>query len=217
MSANKGRYRLLPALTDGPTIFPTRRSVIFGAIQVNWLPDAVYTDVDFVDCDLSFCDFSSAEFTNVTFTRCDVSDVYMVHSILSGVTFTGCDLDSLDLTEARLDQVEVTPAVDWEQIYLTRTYLSANSVLPPGYTRNEVPRWAANAGPLPYDPVTFGVYSDKRFAAPSTRDSKSGYLCYNELGYDESTLPNSVAFIFREHPGLTLAQARKLAQALVCT
>jgi hypothetical protein len=210
------RYEQRTFADSDPHQLVPRHSVIFGDTPERPLYKTSVTDVDFVNCDLTNCDLGSAELTRVTFTGCDLTDVYMVHANLSDVTFSNCTVDGAYLIEARLDRVSVFPASDWDKILLSDAYLSADSDVPPSYCRNNVSHWAANLGPLPYDPVTWGVFDALDvFRAPAPYFSERGTLIYDELHYDRAALPKEVMFLLDEHYGLPLATAKTLSRVLV--
>jgi uncharacterized protein YjbI with pentapeptide repeats len=63
------------------------------------------SDVEFVRCDLSGCDFSEAIWQKVTLLDCRCSSVELPQASLKDVTFKDCKLDDANLRLAKLQRV----------------------------------------------------------------------------------------------------------------
>jgi hypothetical protein len=175
----------------------------------------LYTDLDFVNCDLSKVDFLSAEFTNVTFTNCDLAAAQMTAANLSGVTFTDCDLSDTNFYAAMLDQVHASHH-DFASALLEGAFLSAGPPIPQGYTTRRVsPRdLESNQRSRQQDrlPGAFNRNGDLKAHPP--RDAKRGALTYTILDYDLAALGPHAEFLLSEHPRTGAGKLLALSRAL---
>lgn len=217
MFANRRRYQLQPQ-SAYPDDGLFNRTVVFGRSlgHGRWMGQQLYTDLDFVNCDISKVDFLSAEFTNVTFTNCNLHATQMTAANLSDVTFTNCDLSDTNFYAAMLDRVHASHH-DFASALLEGAFLSDGSPVPQGYTTRRVsPRdLEPNQRSRQQDrlPGSFSRNGDLKAQPP--RDAKRGVLTYTILDYDLAALGPHAEFLLKEHPragaGKLLAMGRAIS------
>ena len=211
----KRRYHLQPrdAYPDDGLF---DRTVVFGRSvgHGRWMGEAVYTDLDFVNCDISKVDFFNADFTNVTFVGCVLRGTHMTAANLSGVTFTDCDIEGMDFYAAHLDRVCASDK-NWGQGLFQGAFLSKGSAIPTGYVQRRALCNDIKPRPLSRHTASTGAFNrNGELVAPAPRDSHRGQLVYSVLEYELDTLGPHAAFLLREHPRIAAAKLAAMGRAL---
>ena len=67
----------------------------------------------FVECDLSYVNFASAELGSVLFTRCRLREATFGGTDLVGATFDDCDLAGTDFLRANIERCDFTTAYNF--------------------------------------------------------------------------------------------------------